>query len=1378
MIKKIILLFSFLIVVTVFHNVLAQGVKIANTAGPAASSSMLEIESTDRGLLIPRLSLTARNVAAPVTTPANSLLIFNTNSSGTAPFDVSPGFYYWEASLSEWIKVLDGTTIIGDDQNIDSLTITGTLLTTYIENGLPGSVDLLSLATNGNFYNTIRDSLLLDSNFTDSITNEIVNSNTLLDSIYINVSDSLLLDSSWLAALNDSIDDQNIDSLILNGTILTTYIEDGGFASEDLLQLASNSSFLTTVRDSLLADSIFASRVDSILRSDSNFINGLADSLLLDSSWLAALNDSIDDQNIDSLILNGTILTTYIEDGGFASEDLLQLASNSSFLTTVRDSLLVDSIFASRVDSILRSDSNFINGLADSLLLDSSWLAALNDSIDDQDLDSMNLSGTLLTTYIQDGASADQDLLPLASDSSFVSTIATDSNFQSTLVNDSNFTTSLASDSNFISTLVNDSSFISQITSDSSFIDSLLANRTFIDSLYAFTADSLLNDVAFLSQLADSIDSDVDSAVLSGDTINIYENGKVVALDVSGLKDSSEWVDGSLVGLIPGNIYARQSLLSGDTIGINNSNFPTGSFGIGVPLAQAKLHVRGGGIFGGLGALRVQNEANTSVVRFRMNNATLDFEQTFGTFNINRFANTNLQMNGGGGSIAIGKSNNTYPGRLTVHGITADATSKALVVADSSSVLGTNQLFSVRNDGFVTIGSRNPQAKFHMTNDQDGIYDSAFVVTDEGRVGIGNINPSQALDVTGQARIRIINDTNAIDDILVARADGNIQKIDIDTLRERIADSSEWVSGSKVGLFAGNIYAREALRNGDTVVLRSSGFFNGSLGLGAPNPMARLHVKGTSIFEQGNLTIRNADNTSRAEFQLNNRTLELVNGAGGTFLINRFTNHGIAMVGGGGDLSVGAINSPPARLSVRGKTADATGNVFVALDSNTIGDSRLFTIRNDGNVGVGSGFPQARFHVTIDENGVFDSAVVVTDEGRLGIGTINPSHPFDVTGQARIRTINDTNAVDDILVARADGNIQKINIDTLRERIADSSEWIEGSKVGLIAGNIYSRRSLENGDTIVIQNSGFPAGSFGIGVPNPSAQLHVNGIGIFETTSGAHFSVRNKANTSNATFQANNRTLELVGGGRYWINRITSDNLEMMTGGGNLTIGGTPPYPARLSVHGLTQDATANAFMALDSNLAPGAKTALFTIRNDGNVGVGSETPLARFHVTIDQNGVYDSAVVITDQSRMGIGTLTPTERLQVIGNVAADTFFSLANTYPDYVFEDYFDGTSTINEKYKFKSLQEIEDFIKEHKHLPGVIGIDQVKKLDKKYKVDISNTSIKNLEKIEELYLHLIEVNKEKDALKDEVQELRKENESFRKELEEIKELLKNNQ
>ena len=73
-----------------------------------ASSSMLDIVASDKGVLIPRVELTSTSAFAPVTgTGVESLMVYNTETAGdiAAKTNVTPGYYYWFAN--KWNRVIN-----------------------------------------------------------------------------------------------------------------------------------------------------------------------------------------------------------------------------------------------------------------------------------------------------------------------------------------------------------------------------------------------------------------------------------------------------------------------------------------------------------------------------------------------------------------------------------------------------------------------------------------------------------------------------------------------------------------------------------------------------------------------------------------------------------------------------------------------------------------------------------------------------------------------------------------------------------------------------------------------------------------------------------------------------------------------------------------------------------------------------------------------------------------------------------------------------------------------------------------------------------------------------------------------------------------------
>jgi len=96
------------VVLLLFCSIGAQAqVGISSATITPDASAMLEVRSTNSGLLVPRIALTMTTAAAPVTAPATSLLVYNTATAG----DVTPGYYYWSGSA--WVRILSGSSTVG-----------------------------------------------------------------------------------------------------------------------------------------------------------------------------------------------------------------------------------------------------------------------------------------------------------------------------------------------------------------------------------------------------------------------------------------------------------------------------------------------------------------------------------------------------------------------------------------------------------------------------------------------------------------------------------------------------------------------------------------------------------------------------------------------------------------------------------------------------------------------------------------------------------------------------------------------------------------------------------------------------------------------------------------------------------------------------------------------------------------------------------------------------------------------------------------------------------------------------------------------------------------------------------------------------------------
>ena len=102
----------------------------------------------------------------------------------------------------------------------------------------------------------------------------------------------------------------------------------------------------------------------------------------------------------------------------------------------------------------------------------------------------------------------------------------------------------------------------------------------------------------------------------------------------------------------------------------------------------------------------------------------------------------------------------------------------------------------------------------------------------------------------------------------------------------------------------------------------------------------------------------------------------------------------------------------------------------------------------------------------------------------------------------------------------------------------------------------------------------------------------------------------------------------------------------------------------------------------------------------------------------------------------LGIGTTNPTNKLEVNGIIRAKKVVVEPTGWPDYVFKN----------DYKLPALKEIEAHINEYGHLPEIPSAVEVAENG----IDIAEINAKLLQKVEELTLYVIQLNKEIELLK----------------------------
>lgn len=89
-------------------NAKAQNVAINTDASLPNASAMLDIKNANKGLLIPRVTLTATTDVITIPSPASSLMVYNTTAAGAGATAVTPGYYYYNGAA--WVKLTTSAT--------------------------------------------------------------------------------------------------------------------------------------------------------------------------------------------------------------------------------------------------------------------------------------------------------------------------------------------------------------------------------------------------------------------------------------------------------------------------------------------------------------------------------------------------------------------------------------------------------------------------------------------------------------------------------------------------------------------------------------------------------------------------------------------------------------------------------------------------------------------------------------------------------------------------------------------------------------------------------------------------------------------------------------------------------------------------------------------------------------------------------------------------------------------------------------------------------------------------------------------------------------------------------------------------------------------
>jgi hypothetical protein len=191
------------------------------------------------------------------------------------------------------------------------------------------------------------------------------------------------------------------------------------------------------------------------------------------------------------------------------------------------------------------------------------------------------------------------------------------------------------------------------------------------------------------------------------------------------------------------------------------------------------------------------------------------------------------------------------------------------------------------------------------------------------------------------------------------------------------------------------------------------------------------------------------------------------------------------------------------------------------------------------------------------------------------------------------------------------------------------------------------------------------------------------------------------------------------------IGTVTPDAAYLLTIGGDTRINGQVNASGNAAVGGTT---TTNA-LQVTNNTTTGSLNVVTTSEFSGNVGIGTAPTTFGLDVAGDAN--FRNRLKIGANNFPGDASYT----LSVGGGIMAEEVRVQLQPWPDYVFEA----------DYELQPLAAVEQYVQTNKHLPGVACAAEVAEKG----LDVGQTQKVQMEKIEELFLHLIAMEKRINAL-----------------------------
>ena len=655
----------------------------------------------------------------------------------------------------------------------------------------------------------------------------------------------------------------------------------------------------------------------------------------------------------------------------------------------------------------------------------------------------------------------------------------------------------------------------------------------------------------------------------------------------------------------------------------------SGNVGIGTTSPSAKLDVVGSykqtQVSGGIGLYHITT-ANADQVRgvwdFYTNTAvTPDFFGRFGfkfeggvTDAVKQFqvhvadVSTPKLVVAGSGNVGIGVINPSY--KLDVNGSFNFVTS-GVYLTYNSGVLYHGDYYQFPSGSYYYLYGRTGMGLiFGSNNAEVGRFDLS------GNLGIGTTSPAAKLHTVGSGIVNIVQSSNTV---------SYTQYYNTSTGTNTSND------GLTVGINGLDAYVlhREAgnliLGTLDTERLRITSA--GLVGIGTISPESKLHVSVGSIFIDNNFSYRQKTSSGGNVGLIYIDSSNLMGIYDGKVNVTSAGNVGIGTTTPTTTLDIQSTTTGSIRIS--GSTGSQI--TLVRPTAGLFGYVRYITSTME--IGTNSSDP-------LNLNTANTTRLTIQTNGNVGIGTSIPSVKLDVIGSIRSEIAVDGN----FLTLQATG--QRVHY------IKRSGQILQFTSDGASTYDVQFDSS--NGSVY------FATGNVGIGTTSPAQKLDVAGGDIILSSNATYIRSKDASGNTPRMFGINpsNDTYigpidSYAGGAVFYGVSANVSSQTFYTGAsarvhinssGNVGIGTTTP-PRKLSVIGDSEWTEWQYWGSASS-------TYTFAL---GRTTAVQYTGVGEAFVILRESGGYSTAFLIdNDTGNIGIGTISPSTKLEVNGVITA----------------------------------------------------------------------------------------------------------------------------